>query len=35
MPISGTELRQKIQETGLQSVKDKIPLEVYEYLSER
>ncbi len=33
-PISGNQVRQKIQETGLESVKDQIPVEVYEYLSE-
>lgn len=35
IPISGTQIRQKIETTGLKSVQNEIPLEVYEYLKER
>ena len=34
IPISGTQIRQKIETTGLESVQNEIPLEVYEYLKE-
>jgi hypothetical protein len=35
IPISGTQIRQKIHQSGLESIQKEIPLEVYEYLKER